>query len=397
MKVDKLYIYTCESFPFGMAATNRIIAYGKGFAHHGKDVEIICCRKTEVPGNVLNHQVRGSYQGLKFRYLSRSTVRSGNVVRRQLDKIVTYARLAKLSLVELNRDSVIIYYYVPSTFFLLLVKAVARLKGVKVYLEMSEHPDVYIKGRMFLSKLMIRNVHPRLFDGVFLMTASLVEHFLALKVPRKSILHVPMTVETERFKDIIPTGTESKEIIYTGMLDDAKDGTDVLIKAFAKLVATHPDYVLSLYGAASSSEDEMRYRRMIQDLGISTNVQFHGRVSRDEITRSLARAAILVLPRPDSLQARNGFPTKLGEYLATGVPVIATSVGEIPDYLADNETAFLAVPGSVDSLVEKFSRVISDYSHALEVAGRGKQVAENNFSNITQTARIISFVENRAG
>ena len=50
------------------------------------------------------------------------------------------------------------------------------------------------------------------------------------------------------------------------------------------------------------------------------------------------------MARPDSRQARGGFPTKLGEYLATGKPVCVTKVGEITVYLEDNVSAFLAEP-----------------------------------------------------
>ncbi len=59
---------------------------------------------------------------------------------------------------------------------------------------------------------------------------------------------------------------------------------------------------------------------------------------------------------PDSKQAQGGFPTKLGEYLATGNPVCATTVGEIPDYLVDGESVYFAVPGSVDSFADAMLR-----------------------------------------
>ena len=49
---------------------------------------------------------------------------------------------------------------------------------------------------------------------------------------------------------------------------------------------------------------------------------------------------MLVLARPDNIQAKGGFPTKLGEYLATGNPVVVTKVGEIPNYLIDGVNAF---------------------------------------------------------
>ena len=65
----------------------------------------------------------------------------------------------------------------------------------------------------------------------------------------------------------------------------------------------------------------------------------------------LCNAKLLALARPDSIQAQGGFPTKLGEYLATGRPVVVTKVGEIPDYLEDGVNAFLSDINSGYSLL----------------------------------------------
>lgn len=56
----------------------------------------------------------------------------------------------------------------------------------------------------------------------------------------------------------------------------------------------------------------------------------------------LKNAEALVLDRPNSLQAQYGFPTKLGEYLLTGNPVVVTKVGDIPLYLKDGVSALLS-------------------------------------------------------
>ena len=57
MKVNKIIIFTDESFPYGMAATNRIISYGKGFVGNGKKTEVICLRRTENADNIRNYKV----------------------------------------------------------------------------------------------------------------------------------------------------------------------------------------------------------------------------------------------------------------------------------------------------------------------------------------------------
>ncbi len=76
MKVNKIIIFTDESFPYGMAATNRIISYGKGFVGNGKKTEVICLRRTENADNIRNYKRNGYFENIKFTYLSKSTVKS---------------------------------------------------------------------------------------------------------------------------------------------------------------------------------------------------------------------------------------------------------------------------------------------------------------------------------
>lgn len=392
MNFEKIYIYTCEPFPHGLAGTNRLIAYAKGFMHHGRDVEVVCFRKTEKPERILNSNVSGVYQGIHFRYLANTTVISKVFVKRRIDDVILYLKLFAHAIKFINKRSVLIYY-ASSTSHLFILKAIVAIKGSRIFKEESEHPHVYARNKGLIPKLVFMHLHYRLFDGSFLMTKTLVNYFDNNKLVTKPILHVPMTVEVDRFSHSPEEKGSSKEIVYTGMLDDKKDGTDILIKAFSKISPEHPEYFLSLYGEASSPADNKRYAEMAEQLNVRDKIRFHGRVSRDLITQRIVNAAILVLPRPDSIQAQSGFPTKLGEYLATGVPVIATAVGEIPDYLKDNESVFMAVPGSRDSLVEKFRLIINDYPKALEVAKQGQLVANRNFSHIKQTENMIAFIE----
>ena len=54
----------------------------------------------------------------------------------------------------------------------------------------------------------------------------------------------------------------------------------------------------------------------------------------------------MALARPTNKQAEGGFPTKLGEYLATGNTVVVTNVGEIGEFLHDKVNAFVSDPDS---------------------------------------------------
>lgn len=130
---------------------------------------------------------------------------------------------------------------------------------------------------------------------------------------------------------------------------------------------------------------------MVDMLKISDKVIFNGQVSNDDIPLYLQEASVLALPRPASVQARHGFPTKLGEYLASGNPVIVTSVGEIPDYLTDGVNALIAEPGNVESFGGKLKEILSNLSSSEQIGKNGKTTAFTYFNNRIQTGDILNF------
>ena len=120
---------------------------------------------------------------------------------------------------------------------------------------------------------------------------------------------------------------------------------------------------------------------------------FTGRVARDEMPKYLCNARVLTLARPTGLQAEGGFPSKLGEYLATGRPVVVTSVGEIPEYVVDQDTAFLALPDSELDFAEKLAYALEHRSMGDEVGQRGRALAVREFDYRCQGERILEFFQ----
>ena len=332
MRINSIIIFTTEPFPYGMAATNRIISYAKGFIFHGMDVEVVCLRRSEKAKNkIVNTDIKGIYQGVNFKYLSKSTIKSRFFILRGIHILFSYSSLFFYSLKKINSKTASIYYS-SNTTPLLVLWVVNKLKKGVILKEESEHPETR-RYKMYFSWILYKTIHYRLFHGFLLMTKNLISYFDSrFDTP---ILHVPMTVELDRFAYKNKKSISKNNILFTGVLNDKKDGVDVLLEAFAKIVRSDDSYQLYLYGSALSKKDMNRYFELVNELKINHLVHFKGRVSREIITESLLNAKILVLPRPDSLQAQNGFPTKLGEYLATANPTLVTGVGEIPDRQAE--------------------------------------------------------------
>src|SRR5690606_30717904 len=163
------------------------------------------------------------------------------------------------------------------------------------------------------------------------------------------------------------------------------------IEAFAKIADKYSD--LKLYLVGPWNYDTPAHLSRIKELKLIDRIIWKGEFLRDIIPSIIKNAKLLVLPRPDSKQAQGGFPTKLGEYLATANPVCATTVGELPLYLKDNESVFFAEPGSIDSFAETMNRALQNYKEAQKVGAKGREVAERYFNKDIQAELLYNFLK----
>lgn len=272
----------------------------------------------------------------------------------------------------------------------LLVK---KIKGYKLVSESNEFPYSMILGnkvKIFFYKVFILWWKYRILDGLFSMTNRLINFYTPYVSKNCSVFKLPMTVDFSRFTDLESKKRNSDQyIFYAGSLLEKKDGVESLVKAFYRVNIQFPDLKLFIAG----NGDKTNLEKLIKDLNLSTTVSLLGLLSKDKIPYLLSAAQILVLPRPNSLQAEGGFPTKLGEYLASGTPVIASRVGEIDAYLNDDEISFISPDNIENDLVENIIETINNKKEALEKAKRGQKKALNMFS-IESNSHIIKSMVN---
>ena len=108
----------------------------------------------------------------------------------------------------------------------------------------------------------------------------------------------------------------------------------------------------------------------------------------------LNSAAGLVLAKPTSNQADTCFPTKLGEYLSSGNPIVVTRTGEIPLYLKDGENAYIAEPDSVEDFTEKLKQLLDNPIQAKEIGKKGREVAKEKFNYYELSKKVIELIKN---
>lgn len=138
-------------------------------------------------------------------------------------------------------------------------------------------------------------------------------------------------------------------------------------------------------------DQRSRLETAIAALG-TDRIQLSGIRTQDEIRGMLARAAVVALPCIVGTDGnRDALPTVLLEAMASGVPVISTPVGGVPEIL-DGGAAGLQVPeGDPDALAGAIAEVIDSPDLAAELGRRGRARAEELFDLRKNVARLAHF------
>ncbi|HUS12245.1 MAG TPA: glycosyltransferase family 4 protein, partial [Pyrinomonadaceae bacterium] len=187
----------------------------------------------------------------------------------------------------------------------------------------------------------------------------LIDHFSALAPGISVFPNWPPTDSRffaggsrKRGRDLASVANDAEMIVYTGAINRL-EGVDFLIRAMKEVVAARPSAQLVLAGAVIGDIVEGAapdYHNMPRDLGIERNVKFLGTVSKEDVRDLLAASDCLAMPKRDHPGNEAASPIKLGEYLASGRPVVASRVCGIERWLQDRQSIMLCAPGGIHDL-----------------------------------------------
>lgn len=392
-------LLTTNPFVTPTASSNRLSSLIIGLSTSGCKIELFIFNGYSTYIEKSNFGKQGKFNNVEYKYLNDSVY--NNIWKLRFRKYITkpffliFAYLKLRSELQNFNDIV----WVENDYELWRVINFFRKPSFKLFTDITEFPDItQISNGRWIHKLIEKrttlffydNIVPKL-SGMSLITKTLFD-FYRDKVPQnKALLHLPMTVDLDRFSGEKKTleGFVLPYIVFVGVMNDFKDGVSILINAFDSIKHKYSSY--SLYLVGGWNYDTPEHQRLIREKNLQDRVFWMNEYPKDKIPSIICNADLLVLPRPDSKQARGGFPTKLGEYLATGNPVCATKVGELSDYLIDDESVYFAEPGSVKSFSEAMDRALKDYDKAKIVGRNGRNVAEMEFNKDIQAKRLYTF------
>jgi len=194
-------------------------------------------------------------------------------------------------------------------------------------------------------------------------------------------------VDLEAMRRALSISPSDRVVMVIGRLRKEK-GHYFLIEAIDELRKKIPEVKLVIVG---EGEEEERLKRLVRKLSLTDTVVFAG--LRRDIPDLLTIGELVVLP-----SLWEGMPNCLLEAMAAGKPVIATTVGGIPEVVMDGETGILVPPRDSHALTEAMIRILNQGEEARAMGIKGRKRVEQFFplqKSLNETEMVYQGMLNR--
>lgn len=241
---------------------------------------------------------------------------------------------------------------------------------------------------------------------IVVLTAFIKNDLMKLNFPENKILVLPDAVDLSLFANLPEKNTcrkklnlpQEKIIIgYVGrfrVFGNQEKGIPQLIEAVAKLFHEFDKQVLLLL-VGGPTEAFLFYQELASQKDLpSASLRFVSQVPATEVPHWMKACDIVTIPWPwTEFSAYSTSPLKLFEYMAAGVPIVASDLPSIREILEHKKTGWLATAGNPQSLADGLQAVFSDQKLRDNIAQNAKMLVRQ-FTWGQRAERIKNFLMN---
>lgn len=378
-------------------AAIRVLAVGKALRDAGYDVEYASYTL------VLNPQERAAdgryyYQGMPYANPCGESAPQPSRAKRILRYLAAGRIIVRwLARQDLSDVAAIIAYHGSSLLFLPLLHF-SRRHGIPLVADCTEwfQPSHNLGGALgplcWDSEYLMRVVYPRV--GSMIAISSYLQRYYAQRNCRT--IRIPLLVDLaeDRWKVSAQKFGHGLHLVYAGT-PGKKDLLGIALRGLRLLRSAGVDVTLHLLGCSREQvvsiclQGDHAALRAVED-----RVVFYGRVPQTEVPSYLARADFSILLREEARYAQAGFPTKLVESLAVGLPVILNPTSDIAEYVHDGVEGIVLPEASIAAFVAGVQRAAAltpDERTKMADAARHRAQASFDYRNyITLLADFIA-------
>ena len=215
--------------------------------------------------------------------------------------------------------------------------------------------------------------------------------WMAMRPGARGRVHViPNAVDPVRFPSDIQPTHRLGDAFTVGFLGGLRPwhGLTLLAEAFAEFHAGRPSSRLLVVG---DGPERAGFESALTTHGVRAVTELTGAVTPDDVPGLLASMDAAVAPYAP--QSRFYFsPLKVYEYMAAGLPVVASRVGQIAETIRHRETGLLCPPGDATCMAEALERLAADPALRARLGANARQhvLADHTWSGVAQRILLLA-------
>ena len=353
----RILLFCDFEFPDSCADASRVFNFAQIFRELGHEVHMlgVCySRKAEL---------NGTYKGFEYKMLKTSAhhgLQAGKRIKNLSNDIEKY--LSEY-VGERKYDAILLsnVYYDHSSIF----ADYSKKHGAKLIVNALEWFDINnatFKGLMgplkfAKNRIALRSIYKKM--GNMIAISSLLDDYY--KKRGCNTVRIPTIVDLDEYASVRNKKRVAGDkiiVAYAGV-PGKKDYVVNAIKALERLTDEERSHIeLHFYGP---TVDYFK-NSGIDDGVVETykeNVICHGRIPYSEVKERISEADFTILLRPNKRYANAGFPTKVGESMACGTPVIANMTSDLDKYIIDGKTGIVCDDETPMACAAALKRAIS--------------------------------------
>ncbi len=246
-------------------------------------------------------------------------------------------------------------------------------------------PLVYLYG--VLDRFVLRS-----YDRVVAVSEEVRRRLLKAGVQTDKSVLIPNGIEMQSFSNAMPSlrpGAGDFKGILIGLVGRlAKEkGIDIYLRAVTQVLRAFPETAFVVVG---EGPDRDNLQKLTDELGIGRSVSLLGR--RSDMPSVYASLDLLV-----SSSRQEGLPIAILEGMASGLPIIATAVGEVPAVIEDGVSGILIPKEDPDALAEAIISLLRDDEKRRRLASGARRRARDKYSAARMTVDYLHIYESVVG
>lgn len=377
-------------FPYGVAFSSRAVAFCALLKTAGHDVHVITMRsKVENTHSGENY----SYNGCTYECATEKPEKSIESFIPNPQFIPCIKRY-----IETHSVDVAITSSCPLYFKKLL--KLFRERKIPLILEQCEWYDSsnytlgkfdprYVRSSRYMNGLYCKA------DGIIAISRLLEKHYQERGV---NTIRIPTILDVENSPYRIERNDNQKKVVvYTGSPGKSKEYLRPMIEVLATSKVLREKIEFHIYGPSEKVVlENIDGAHSLLDKAKGA-VFIHGRVPQEQIQEILLNADYQIFLRPSRQSSNAGFPTKLGESMAVGTPIISNKTGDISLYVKDGINGFLLEDTSDVTVYEKMIEILRlTKEDEQDIRFNAREVAEKAFDSITYIPHVASLIKQRS-